>query len=260
MAYENIETEVKNNIGYVFINRPKVLNALDVNTVSELETAFIFMRDDSNVRVVILSGRGDKAFVAGADISQFNKYSTIQAKEFAESGQKVFDLIENLGKPVIAAINGFALGGGCELAMACTLRLASDKAKFGQPEINLGLIPGYGGTQRLPRLVGKTKAMEMILTGDIFTAQDALDIGLVNKVIPQADLLIESTKLAEKLASKSPVITKLALEAVNRGLNTALKEGCEIEASIFGSCFSTKDKTEGVSAFIEKRKPTFTGE
>jgi len=260
MTYENIETEIKNLIGYIYINRPKALNALDVKTVEELECAFYTMKDDKNVRVIILTGRGDKAFVAGADITQFNSYNTVQAKEFAEAGQKVFDMIENLGKPVIAAINGFALGGGCELAMACTLRIASEKAKLGQPEINLGLIPGYGGTQRLSRLVGKTKAMELILTGDFIDAQEALAIGLVNKVVPQEDLLPEVEKLAGKIATKSPVILKLALESVNRGLNTALREGCEIEASLFGSCFSTKDKTEGVNAFLEKRKPDFKGE
>jgi len=260
MAYDNIETEVKNNIGYIFINRPKVLNALDEKTVSELECAFIKMRDDEKIRVIVITGRGDKAFVAGADISQFNKYSTLQAKEFAESGQRVFNFIESLGKPVIAAVNGFALGGGCELAMACSLRIASDKARFGQPEINLGLIPGYGGTQRLPRLVGKTKALELILTGEFISSQEAYDIGLVNKVVPHADLMIEANKLAEKIASKSPVIVKLAMEAVNRGLNMPLKEGCELEATLFGSCFSTHDKTEGVNAFLEKRKPEFKGE
>jgi enoyl-CoA hydratase/carnithine racemase len=260
MAYENIEFEVKKNTGFIYINRPKVLNALDEKTMSELKCAFSRMRDDKEVRVVILTGRGEKAFVAGADISQFNKFNTIQAKEFAECGQKTFDLIENLGKPVIAAVNGFALGGGCELAMACTLRIASDNAKFGQPEINLGLIPGYGGTQRLPRLIGKTKALELILTGDIITANDAMALGIVNRVVPQADLFKECEALADKIASKSPVIAKLAIESINRGLNTAMKEGCEIEASLFGACFATKDKIEGVNAFLEKRKPAFTGE
>jgi enoyl-CoA hydratase len=217
----------------------------------------ITLRDDPAVAVIILTGAGEKAFVAGTDIEELKGLNTTSGAEFSRDGQAVFDLIETLGKPVIAAVNGYALGGGCELAMACTLRIASDRAKFGQPEINLGVIPGYGGTQRLPRLVGKGKALEMILTGTPVGAEEALRLGLVNSVVPAADLLPAAERLARTMSSKSRPAVRLALSAVQSSSELPLKEGQQKEAELFGATFGTEDAREGIAAFIEKRPPVF---
>ncbi len=259
MAFETLLIEKKDKIAIVTINRPKVLNALNATVIDELEKCFLELKDDPEVGVVILTGAGEKAFVAGADITGLVDLNPLQGKEFAEKGQRVFNLIENLGKPVIAAINGYALGGGCELAMACTIRIASETAKLGQPEVNLGIVPGYGGTQRLPRLVGKGRAMELILTGRMVDAQEAYQMGLVNKVVPPDKLLEEAEAMAKVILSKGPLAVKYAMEAVNRGLETTLEEGLRIEADLFGICCATEDKTEGTKAFLEKRKPNFQG-
>ena len=259
MAYETLIVEKKENIAIVTINRPKVLNALNATVIEELEKAFSEIKNDPEVGAVILTGAGEKAFVAGADISGLVDLNALEGKKFAEKGQEVFNLIENLGKPVIAAINGYALGGGCELAMACHIRIASENAKLGQPEVNLGIIPGYGGTQRLPRLIGKGRAMELILTGRMVDANEAYQIGLVNKVVPQDKLLEEAINMAKTILSKGPLAVKYAMEAVNRGLEVSLEEGLKIEADLFGICCATEDKTEGTKAFLEKRKPNFQG-
>ena len=224
--FQNIKFEKKNQIAYVTIDRPKVLNALNMATMQELKEAFASIKDDSEVRVAILTGAGEKAFVAGADIGELSQQTPVSAKEYTHRGQAIVDAIENLGKPVIACINGFALGGGCELAMACTMRLASDNAKLGQPEVKLGLIPGYGGTQRLSRLVGKGLAMQQILTGEMITAQEAYRIGLVNEVVPQADLIARAEAFAAKIIANAPLAIQYAMEAVNRGFDLTLADGC----------------------------------
>jgi enoyl-CoA hydratase/carnithine racemase len=257
MSFENILVEKKNSIAYV--NRPKVLNALNMATVEELRAAFTDIQSDTLIRVAILTGAGEKAFVAGADIGELAKQDAVSGKEYAHRGQAVLDLIENLGKPVIACINGFALGGGCELAMACTLRLASDNAKLGQPEVKLGIIPGYGGTQRLPRLVGKGLAMQMVLAGETITAQEAHRIGLVNEVTSAAELILRAEALAAKIIANAPLAVKYAMEAVNRGMEMTLAEGLYLEATLFGVCCATSDKAEGTSAFLEKRPASFRG-
>jgi enoyl-CoA hydratase len=258
-AYENLILEVRDRIARVTINRPKVLNALNEKTVREIHAAFASLRNDPNVGVVILTGSGEKAFVAGADINELAVQTPTAGREHALAGQHVFDLIENIGKPVIAAINGYALGGGCELAMACTLRLAADTAKLGQPEIALGLIPGYAGTQRLPRLVGKGRAMEMILTGAPIAADEAQRIGLVNRVVPAADLMAEARKLAAQLAKSAPIAMRYIINAVNKGIEIPFAEACQYEATLFGLVASTDDMKEGTAAFLEKRKAAFRG-
>ena len=256
---ENLIYEKRNSIAYITVNRPKVLNALNRATMAELRAAFEDAKDDAGVRVVILTGSGEKAFIAGADIKELNQLSPVEAKEYTHRGQAVFDLIENLGKPTIACINGFALGGGCELAMACTIRLASENAKLGQPEVKLGIIPGYGGTQRLPRLVGKGMAMQLNLTGEMISAQEALRIGLVNEVTAPADLIARAEALAQKIAANAPLAIKYCMEAVNKGLDMTLSEGLFLEATLFAVSCATEDKKEGTSAFLEKRAPNFTG-
>ncbi len=258
-GFENILFEKKNAIAYVTINRPKVLNALNMATMEELRSAFTAIKGDKEVRVAILTGAGEKAFIAGADINELAKHNPIEAKEYTHSGQSVLDLIENLGKPVIACVNGFALGGGCELAMACTMRLASDNAKFGQPEVKLGIIPGYGGTQRLPRLVGKGIAMQLVLAGEMITAQEAHRIGLVNEVVPQGELLARAAAIAQKIVANAPLAVQYAMEAVNRGMEMTLAEGLYLEATLFGVCCATEDKNEGTKAFLEKRQAQFKG-
>jgi len=257
--FENLLYEKKNSIAYVTLNRPKVLNALNKATWQDLRSAFEDARDDASVRGIILTGAGDKAFIAGADITEIATASAIQAEESSSFGQDVLNLIENLGKPVIAAINGFALGGGCETAMACTIRLASENAKFGQPEVKLGVIPGGGGTQRLPRLVGKGRALQLILTGGIISASEAYRIGLVNEVVPGADLIPRAEALLKEIFSNAPLAIKYSLEAVNKGLETSQAEGFALEASFFGLCAGTEDKQEGTRAFLEKRAPQFQG-
>ncbi|MGA7080685.1 MAG: enoyl-CoA hydratase-related protein [Terriglobales bacterium] len=259
MTYENILLEKKNAIAYVTVNRPKVLNALNMATMSELGTAFHDIKHDGSIRVAILTGAGEKAFVAGADIGELTKQDSVSGKEYAHRGQAVLDLIENLGKPVIACINGFALGGGCELAMACTMRLASENAKLGQPEVKLGIIPGYGGTQRLPRLVGKGLAMRMVLGGEVITAAEAYRIGLVNEVTAAAELIPRAEAIAAKIIANAPLAVQYAMEAVNKGMEMTLAEGLFLEASLFGVCCSTEDKKEGTAAFLEKRPAVFRG-
>jgi len=260
MTFENLLIERDDAVAVVTFNRPKVLNALNTHTLTELSGAIEALKADAAVRAIILTGSGEKSFVAGADINELAVQTPVEGKEHARRGQQVFDAIENLGKPVIAAINGFALGGGCELAMACTIRLAADTARFGQPEINLGIIPGYAGSQRLPRLVGKGIALEILLTGDMVSAQRAYEIGLVNRVVPAAELMAESKKLAHALASKAPIATRYILEAVHQGLDAPFAVGEFLEASLFGAIGSSSDMKEGTTAFLEKRKAVWQGQ
>lgn len=259
MSFENLLLERDGAVAILTINRPQVLNALNSSTIDQLRRAVLDLKHDATVRVIVVTGAGEKSFVAGADINELAVQRPVQGKEHALRGQHVFDLIENLGKPVIAAINGFALGGGCELAMACTLRVAADTARIGQPEINLGIIPGYGGTQRLARLVGKGIALELLLTGRQLKADEALQIGLVNRVVPAADLMTEAKKLAAELATKAPVAMQYIIEAVNRGLEVSFDKGQFLEATLFGLVASTDDMREGTAAFLEKRKADFKG-
>src|SRR5947207_3483588 len=258
-TFATILYEKKGAIAYVTLNRPKVMNALSHATWEDLEAAFEAARDDDAVRGVILTGAGDKAFIAGADISELAHVTAVEAEQSSSYGQAVLDLIENLGKPVIAAVNGYALGGGCETAMACTIRVAAEHAKFGQPEVTLGLIPGGGGTQRLPRLVGKGRALQLILSGGMIDAGEAHRIGLVNEVVPAGDLLIRAEAILKQIFANAPIAVKFSLEAVNRGLETNLAEGLSLEASLFGLCAGTDDKAEGTSAFLAKRAPQFHG-
>jgi enoyl-CoA hydratase len=259
LTLANVLYEKKGAIAYVTINRPKVLNALNTPTWKDLRTAFEDAQNDAAVRGVILTGAGDKAFVAGADISELAHASAVDAERSSRFGQGVLDLIENLGKPVIAAINGFALGGGCETAMACTIRIAVETAKFGQPEVKLGLLPGGGGTQRLPRLVGKGRALQLILSGEMISAQEAYRIGLVNEIAPPSELIPRAEAILQQIASNAPISVKFALEAANKGLETSQSEGLLLEASYFGLCAATEDKKEGTTAFLEKRAPQFHG-
>ena len=256
---ENLLIERDGAVAIVTINRPKVLNALSIHTVDELRRAMLSLRHDDAVRAVILTGAGEKSFVAGADINELAAQTPAGGRELSLRGQHVFDLIEHLGKPVIAAINGYALGGGCELALACTIRIAVDTARIGQPEINLGIIPGYGGSQRLARLVGRGPALELLLTGDQISAADAYRLGLVNRVVTAANLMGEAKKLAHTLASKAPLAVRYILEAVNRGLEMPLREGQAFEATLFGLVAATEDMREGTKAFLEKRKAEFRG-
>src|ERR1700674_286324 len=256
---DNVQYEKKGWSAYVTINRPKVLNALNTPTWTDLQAAFEDAKADASVRGVILTGAGDKAFIAGADISELADVDAYGAEESSRFGQEVLDLIENLGKPVIAAINGFALGGGCETAMACTIRIAVEHAKFGQPEVKLGLLPGGGGTQRLPRLVGKGRALQLILTGETISAQEAYRIGLVNEVVPVANLIARAETILKQISANAPIAVKFSLEAANKGMDTSQAEGFALEASYFGICAATEDKKEGTSAFLEKRAPQFHG-
>jgi len=257
--FENVLYDKRDGIAYVTVNRPKALNALDTPTWTDLRSAFEDARDDVEVRGVILTGAGNKAFIAGADIGELAHVAAFEAEQSSRFGQEVLDVIENLGKPVVAAVNGFALGGGCETAMACTIRIAADSAKFGQPEVTLGLLPGGGGTQRLPRLVGKGRALQLILSGETISAQEAYRIGLVNEVVPVAELIPRAEAILKKIASNAPIAVKLALEATNKGLETSQSEGSLLEAAYFGLCAATEDKKEGTSAFLEKRAPRFQG-
>ena len=259
MPFENVVVERDGAVAIVTIARPAVLNALNSQTLDELRRAILEIRHDDGVRAVVLTGAGEKAFVAGADINELALQTPASGREHALSGQHVFDLIENLGKPVIAAINGYALGGGCELAMACSIRLAADTAKLGQPEINLGIIPGYAGTQRLTRLVGKGRALELILTGAPIGAADAERIGLVNRVVPAAQLMPEAKRLAGELARQAPIAVRYILSAVNKGAEMPFAEGCVFEATLFGLVAATEDMREGTRAFLEKRRPDFKG-
>jgi enoyl-CoA hydratase len=259
LALANVLYEKKGSTAYVTVNRPKVLNALNTPTWSDLRKAFEDARDDAAIRGVILTGAGDKAFIAGADISELAQVTAFEAEQSSRFGQGVLDTIESLGKPVIAAVNGFALGGGCETAMACTIRIAVESARFGQPEVKLGLVPGGGGTQRLPRLVGKGRALHLILSGEMITAQEAYRIGLVNEIVPPAELITRAEAILQNIASNAPIAVKLALEAANMGMETSQNEGLLLEASYFGLCAATEDKKEGTTAFLEKRLPQFRG-
>lgn len=259
LALENVLYQKKESVAYIIVNRPKVLNALSHQTFVDLRAAFQNARDDAAVRGVILTGAGDKAFIAGADISELATVTAVAAAQSSNVGQEVLNLVENLGKPVIAAINGFALGGGCETAMACTIRVASETAKFGQPEVKLGLVPGGGGTQRLPRLVGKGRALQIILSGEMISAQDAYRIGLVNEVVPAAEVMARAEAILKQIFANAPLAVKYSLEAVNKGLETSQSEGLALEAAFFGLCAGTEDKKEGTQAFLQKRAPRFEG-
>ena len=256
---ENVLYAKKDTIAYVTLNRPKVLNALNQRTWQELRTVFEDARDDAVIRGVILTGAGDKAFIAGADLSDIAHVSALEAEASSRYGQGVLDLIENLGKPVIAAVNGFALGGGCETAMACTIRIAAEHARFGQPEVKWGIIPGGGGTQRLPRLIGKGRALQLILSGEIINAQEAYRLGLVNELVPAPGLMASAVEILRQIFANAPVAVRFSLEAVNLGLQTSQEMGLALEASLFGMCAATEDKKEGTAAFLEKRAPQFQG-
>ena len=259
MEFENILIEREGSIGKITINRPKKLNALNRKTIAELHRAFAQLEEDREIRVIILTGMGEKSFVAGADISEFASFSVAQGEQLSSEGQDLlFNFVEQLSTPVIAAVNGFALGGGLELAMSCHFRIASDNARMGLPEVSLGVIPGYGGTQRLPQLVGKGKAMEMIMTGGMIDAEEALRTGLVNHVVPLEELMGHCMKIAHKISNNSPVAIGYAIKAVNAGFkNNVIGYATEIES--FGACFGTEDFEEGTTAFLEKRKANFTG-
>jgi enoyl-CoA hydratase/carnithine racemase len=258
-TFDNLLLERGAGVATVTINRPKVLNALNTQTFDELRRVMLDLRHDADVGAVILTGAGDRAFVAGADIKELSVQTPDGGRDRAMRGQHVLDLIENLGKPVVAAINGYALGGGCELAMACTIRIAADTANLGQPEINLGIIPGYGGTQRLARLIGRGRALDLLLSGDQVSAAEAHRIGLVDRVVAAGDLAAETRKLAQALALKAPVAMRYIIEAVNKGLQMPLAEGQAFEATLFGLVSATDDMKEGTRAFLEKRKPEFKG-
>jgi enoyl-CoA hydratase len=259
MAYENILSEKKEGIAYITFNRPKVLNALNRKTVEELRDALLDARDDCSVRVLILTGAGEKSFVAGADIGELAQRTPVDGKDFSLFGQSAFHLLETLGKPSICAINGFALGGGCELALCCTIRLASKNAKLGQPEVKLGIIPGYGGSQRLARLCGKGVAHELCLTGEMITAEEALRIGLVNHIYEPAELLPAAEAMAKKIIANAPLAVKYTMEAIERGVEMPQEEGLFLEATLFGLACATQDMREGTKAFLEKRKADFKG-
>ncbi|WZL72851.1 short-chain-enoyl-CoA hydratase [Clostridiaceae bacterium 35-E11] len=259
MDFELIQLEQREKVAVLAINRPKALNALNTQVLKELSCALDQLETAADVDVIIITGQG-KAFVAGADIAEMKDLNAEEGRKFGNLGQQVFRRIEKMEKPVIAAVNGFALGGGCELAMSCDMRIASEKAKFGQPEVGLGIVPGFSGTQRLPRLVGMGKAKELILTGNMINAEEAERIGLVNKVVKSEDLMTEAFVLADKIAANAPMAVRYANIAINRGIETDIETGIEIEADLFGLCFATKDQKEGMTAFLEKRKPTFKNE
>jgi enoyl-CoA hydratase len=259
MGYENLFYEKKDGIAYITFNRPKVLNALNRKTVEELRDALIDARDDVSVRVLILTGAGEKSFVAGADIGELAQRTPVDGKDFSLFGQSVFHLLETIGKPSICAINGFALGGGCELALCCTIRIASKTAKLGQPEVKLGIIPGYGGTQRLARLCGKGVAHELCLTGEMITAEQAQRAGLVNHIYEPAELLPAAEALAKKIIANAPLAVKYTMEAIERGVEMPQEEGLFLETTLFGLACATEDMREGTKAFLEKRKAEFKG-
>lgn len=260
MKYENLLVEIEAGIAIVTINRPNALNALNVATLIDLQNAFSQFAKDDAVQVIILTGSGEKAFVAGADIAAMQTLTVLQAREFVNLGHNLMHSIETCPKPVIAAVNGFALGGGCELSLSCDIRLVSDNARFGQPEVNLGIIPGFGGTQRLARLIGKGLAMEMILTGEMINASEAQRIGLANKVFAQTELLDAAKQMAAKIINKGPLAIKLAKEAIRNGLEMDLDKANRYEAELFSLCFASKEQEEGMLAFLEKRPPKFRSE
>jgi enoyl-CoA hydratase len=259
MSYENILFESRDGVSVVTLNRPKVLNALNRALLAELDAAIDAIAADTSIRAVILTGAGEKAFAAGADIQELAQVSAVDGQQLAMRGQRLFSKVEALRIPVIAAINGFALGGGCELALACTIRIASETAKLGQPEVKLGVIPGYGGSQRLPRLVGKGAALKMILTGEMITAAEALRIGLVEEVVPADQLMARADQIARTIAAQAPLAVEKSLEAVHNGYDLPLDEALKYEAALFALCCATADKTEGTKAFLEKRVPSWQG-
>jgi enoyl-CoA hydratase len=259
MVYENLLVDVSGRIATIAINRPKSLNALTMSTMRELSAVLEDIAGRTDVGVVLLTGAGEKAFVAGADISEMRGFTPLQVLEFSRFGHRVLGNIERLPQPVIGVINGFALGGGCELAMACDILIAANTARFGQPEVNLGIIPGYGGTQRLPRLVGRNIAKEIVLTGEMISAQRAYEIGLVNRVVSQSGLMEAAREIARKILEKAPVALSAAKSVMNRGIDLDLESACALEANAFAVMFSTGDGAEGMAAFLEKRKPAFTG-
>ncbi len=259
MAYNNILLSVEGEIGILTINRPKALNALNGETLKEIQAGLQEVKDHPEVKVLIITGSGERAFVAGADIAEMKGKNSLEARAFSELGHKTLNMIQDLDRPVIAAVNGFALGGGTEVALACDFVYASENAKFGLPEVTLGVFPGFGGTQRLPRLIGKGKAKELIMTGKMITAQEAFQMGIVNRVFPLTSLLEEARKVAAQIAGNGTVGVKLAKMAVDTGFNMDLSEACALEACAFGLCFATEDQKEGMTAFIEKRKPNFKG-
>jgi enoyl-CoA hydratase len=259
MAYENLLYEKKDGIAYITFNRPKVLNALNRQTIEEFHRVLLDVKHDPGVRVIILTGTGDKAFVAGADINELSQQAPVNGKEFSLYGQSVFHLLETIGKPSICAINGYALGGGCELALSCSIRLASKAAKLGQPEVKLGILPGYGGSQRLARLCGKGMAHELCLTGEMITAEEAERVGLVNHVYEPTELLSAAEAMAKKIIEKAPLAVKYCMEAIERGVEMPQEEGLFLEATLFGLCCATEDMREGTRAFLEKRSPQFKG-
>jgi len=259
MGYENLIYEKKDGIATITFNRPKVLNALNRKTVEELRDALVDARDDSSVRVLILTGAGEKAFVAGADIGELAQQTPVNGKEFSLFGQGVLHLLETMGKPSLCAINGFALGGGCELALACSIRIASKSARLGQPEVKLGILPGYGGSQRLARLCGKGVAHELCLTGEMISAEEAMRIGLVNHIHEPAELLPAAQAMAQKIMANAPLAVKYAMEAIERGVEMPQEEGLFLEATLFGLACATEDMREGTKAFLDKRKPEFRG-
>lgn len=258
-TYNNVLYQTDNGIGMITLNRPKALNALNSELLTELNGLLDEIAQDESVKVVIVTGAGDKAFVAGADIAEMQSMSPMEGRAFGKFGQAIFNKLENIPQPVIAAVNGFALGGGCELAMACDIRIASDRAKFGQPEVSLGIVPGFGGTQRLPRLIGKGRAKELLYTADMINAEEAYRIGLINKIVSADELLSTAKELAEKIMARAQVAVQLCKAAVNTGMDTDLASGIAYEAEVFGLCFASADQKEGMSAFVGKRKPNFTG-
>lgn len=260
MEYKNLIVEVKDGIGILKINRPKALNALNTETVIEIKHAANELNTNKDIRVVILTGEGDKAFVAGADILEMKDMNALEGMAFSQRGHEAFSVLENMGKPVIAAVNGFALGGGFELALACDFIYASDKARVGFPETTLGIHPGFGGTQRTAKIAGLAKAKELIFTGKMITAQEAYEMGLINKVVPHDQLMNEVMAIAEKIKANGPVAIRFAKECIDKSLSLDNKEGLMLEAKDFGLCFATKDQKEGMTAFVDKRKPTYTGE
>jgi enoyl-CoA hydratase len=259
MSYENLLYEKRDGIAYITFNRPKVLNALNRKTIEELHQVLVDARDDSSVRVLILTGAGEKAFVAGADINELAQQTPADGKEFSVYGQNIARLLETMGKPSICAINGFALGGGCEMALCCSIRIASKTAKLGQPEVKLGIIPGYGGSQRLARLCGKGVAHELCLTGEMVSAEEAQRVGLVNHVYEPAELLPAAETMAKKIIDQAPLAVKYCMEAIERGVEMPLEEGLFLEATLFGLCCATADMREGTKAFLEKRAAHFKG-
>jgi enoyl-CoA hydratase len=258
-TFENLLYEKRDRIAYVTLNRPKVLNALNTPTWTDLHAAFSDAQADPSILGVILTGVGDKAFIAGADIGELAHVTAFEAEKASRHGQEVLELIETLGKPVVAAVNGFALGGGCETAMACTMRIAVETARFGQPEVKLGLLPGGGGTQRLPRLIGKGRALQLILTGEVIDAREAWRVGLINEVVAAADLIPRAEAILRQIFANAPIAVRYSLEAVNGGMQTSQAQGLLLEAALFGLCAATEDKTEGTAAFLAKRPPSFQG-